>query len=383
MAKMANNRFIHSLKHEELKKEIKQKLLCGKFKPGDKVPSQNEFCKKYGVSHNTVREAIGALVHEGLLYRFQGKGTFVAEKKHKPLTIGVVMPNLNVYKDIRYYKSDTSPVYIHFIESEARKNGANIILCFSKGDAKIEKESLCNLLARKVDGIIVCYVGGKKNLKYLQNIEFADIALVMIDRYLSGKAKTDFVVSDGFASSYQVTKTLLDKGFNPVFHFTNTADCSAVSERERGFYRALIDHDVGFNYSPIRKTSLILNEEEGGYDLAKNILKDKPRDFSFGIVAVNALMLVGAWRAIEEKKLNHNNIGLACFDPFPFDVPEEVTLIEVIQPLEVMARKSVQVILDKLSGKREIQQIILESDIRIVKKAKTIEMAREFSCVID
>ncbi len=53
------------------------------LKPGDAVPTERELCEIQGVSRMTVNKAIMSLVNEGLLYREQGKGTFVAKPKRK------------------------------------------------------------------------------------------------------------------------------------------------------------------------------------------------------------------------------------------------------------------------------------------------------------
>jgi len=60
---------------------IKRKIRMGSLKPGDKLPSEKEICSKYKISRTTVRQALLSLVNEGLLYRKQGKGTFVARPK--------------------------------------------------------------------------------------------------------------------------------------------------------------------------------------------------------------------------------------------------------------------------------------------------------------
>lgn len=49
--------------------------------PHSLLPSEPELVKKYGVSRGTVKQALDQLEHQGVVYRRQGKGTFVAEPK--------------------------------------------------------------------------------------------------------------------------------------------------------------------------------------------------------------------------------------------------------------------------------------------------------------
>lgn len=50
----------------------------GTYPVGSKLPSEQEFCKAYGVSRITVRKALEELAGAGVLERKQGKGTFVS-----------------------------------------------------------------------------------------------------------------------------------------------------------------------------------------------------------------------------------------------------------------------------------------------------------------
>jgi len=58
---------------------IKNAIIKGTYTPGEKLPSENDFCKDYGVSRGTVRKALEMLAEEGLVNSLHGKGVFVLE----------------------------------------------------------------------------------------------------------------------------------------------------------------------------------------------------------------------------------------------------------------------------------------------------------------
>lgn len=61
----------------QLREVVRNKIEEGEYLPGCLIPSENELAKKYGINRLTVRNAIDALVVEGLVKRVQGAGTYV------------------------------------------------------------------------------------------------------------------------------------------------------------------------------------------------------------------------------------------------------------------------------------------------------------------
>ncbi|MGF1525351.1 MAG: GntR family transcriptional regulator [Candidatus Competibacterales bacterium] len=63
--------------YQRLADTLRQAVIEGALKPGDRAPSENFLAEEYGLSPGTVRKALDVLVAEGVFERFQGKGTFV------------------------------------------------------------------------------------------------------------------------------------------------------------------------------------------------------------------------------------------------------------------------------------------------------------------
>lgn len=69
--------------HYQIYLDILKKIQSGIWSPGEKIPSETELERIYGVSRVTVRGAIEMLAQEGLVEKNRGKkGTIVCRPKH-------------------------------------------------------------------------------------------------------------------------------------------------------------------------------------------------------------------------------------------------------------------------------------------------------------
>jgi GntR family transcriptional regulator, N-acetylglucosamine utilization regulator len=71
-----------ALKHVQVREYVRS-LVAGAA-PGSPAPSERELVHRFGVARMTVRQAMDALVVEGLLERIPGRGTFVARPRRAP-----------------------------------------------------------------------------------------------------------------------------------------------------------------------------------------------------------------------------------------------------------------------------------------------------------
>ncbi|MFS2125793.1 GntR family transcriptional regulator [Pseudomonas sp. Pseusp97] len=67
--------------YSQLKEVLRTRILDGTYPPLSRMPSEAELGKLFDVSRITVRQALGDLQKEGLIFKIHGKGTFVAKPK--------------------------------------------------------------------------------------------------------------------------------------------------------------------------------------------------------------------------------------------------------------------------------------------------------------
>ena len=56
---------------------IRQDIAAGRLKVGDRLPSRQELCAKYGIAAMTAARVVRALAEEGLVVSDVGRGVFV------------------------------------------------------------------------------------------------------------------------------------------------------------------------------------------------------------------------------------------------------------------------------------------------------------------
>lgn len=83
---------------DQVLEQIKSNILSGEWKPGERIPSENELKDTFGVSRNSVRAAIQKLIALGLLTSKHGEGTFVNDLS-PGMYMNALIPMLILDKD--------------------------------------------------------------------------------------------------------------------------------------------------------------------------------------------------------------------------------------------------------------------------------------------
>lgn len=361
---MPNNVHAKS-KYHSLITIIREHIAAGELQPGAQIPTLKELCVRYGVSHITVRHAIDLLVSDGTLYRVQGKGTFVSIPSSPLRTIALVIPHLfQIRPDNQYDQSFTAPL-VHTIESAAREYNANIMLYLANDEMAKERENLQNVLERRPDGVILFYFGDENNMDLLEQLSASGIPLVLIDRYPPNWPGT-FVTTDNYIGACLLTNALIARGFTQIFHLSLRENVSSTTDRLAGYLSVMHSHHLSTD-ELIYQTATHLHSQEISSTIAqitKEICATAVPPYAF--FSTNAQVTEGIWSAVQQANIDPRQVGLACFDRAPINIPPETFYVLAEQPVPDIGKMSVRLVMDQIHGIEGRRRIIFQPTIQAI-----------------
>ncbi|MBF0244605.1 MAG: GntR family transcriptional regulator, partial [Planctomycetes bacterium] len=147
-------------------------------KPGERIGSQNELARRFGVSAITIREAVGALVQEGILERKHGSGTYVCDTESGK-AIGVLI-ELNIsFPGTSYYWTRITQQLRMYFEEDGYTTRLYTGQTYSGDPEPVQptcKEFWQDLSLNRIRALAI--VGTPINKDWLKKIEEHDIPVV-------------------------------------------------------------------------------------------------------------------------------------------------------------------------------------------------------------
>lgn len=98
---------------------IRNLINTGKLVPGDLIPSESQLAKALDVSPGTVKKAITNLVWEKLLFRHQGKGTYVSRVDFEK----------SLFQFFSYGDAEGRSIRIHKTTTDRRRQEGSAAIC--------------------------------------------------------------------------------------------------------------------------------------------------------------------------------------------------------------------------------------------------------------
>jgi LacI family transcriptional regulator len=247
------------------------------------------------------------------------------------------------------------------IETECSKRGLIVFLCDTQDDPVRELELVQHLHQRRVDGIILAPSGDpKKALDYLIR---SDLPCVLVDRLSDNRF--DQVGTDNVAAIQTLVDHLVTLHHRRVGIILGQPGFATTVERAKAFRAAMIEKGIEV------EDKLISDGNRSTADATASThrlleLKEPPT----AILASNNLAMIGAMRAIRERKLRvPADISVLGIDDFEWADYFEPRLTLMAQPCDEIGRKAADLLIERIGNKLRPRETIRLSPVLRVRES--------------
>lgn len=337
-------------KYSMVKRAVKSKIVDGTYTPNQKISSESELMKEFGVSRHTVRLAIGDLVLEGWLYREQGSGTFCSDRSYMDYN-----PNLNTQKNIAIvttYLSDyIFPSIIRGAESRLSEAGYQVSIFSTNNNHQNERIVLEKILSQQFDGVIVEPTksgSANPNISYYLNLEQRSIPYIMINAFYDELEPVSLVMDDEQGGFLQ-TEHLIKLGHKKIVGCFKTDDIQG-SKRMKGFLKAHRKYNIPINSSRI----ITYNTEEKSVKPIRELEKllSAANHSITGLVCYNDELAMKLLDLLRTKNMQvPEDISIVGFDNSLLAEISEVKLTSLVHPQSEMGEAAADIIIDLINTK--------------------------------
>ena len=299
-------------KYYTLMEALKEQILSGTIKPGQKLPSENELTREYALSRHTVRKALALLENEGYITAQHGKGTFCSER--------VIQ----------------------------RHNSKNIILKNTCNSRSKEEKVLKELLDKPIDGLIIEPSKSQILCRHINLYEMLDkyqIPYVFIQGCYPQMADKPCILMDDCKGGYLLTRHLLETGRRNIIGIFK-ADDSQGAQRHKGYVQAL--QESGILYDPENVIWFHTEDRKTKPSLMLSMLLDSKKSVD-AAVCYNDQIALAVISMLEEKGISvPEDIAVTGYDNSLIGQSSPIGITTIAHPQEKLGEMAAELILEKI-----------------------------------
>ena len=341
-------------KYQTVAETLRHEIATGIYKDGDALLTEAELKDKYGVSRQTVRQAISLLENDGLVLRRRGSGTYVTHgpRKHSgELSVGVITTYITDY---------IFPSIVRGVESVLSAESCIMSLSATYNRADHERALLQRILDSPLDGLIV--EGTKTalpnpNTGLYERLWERNIPVVFINGYYPQLPKAVYVVTDDLGGGRMAAAYLVRNGFKRIGGIFKSDDMQGHL-RYQGFSaelqeRGLHVHDEYVCWFSTENKRRFLRDETGA-DFMRSL-----KGGMDAVVCYNDEIALELMAVMEENHLAApRDVSIVSFDNSPYAAVCHPKLTTLAHPKDEFGRVAAEKLLNMIAGRRETSAVL-------------------------
>ena len=305
-----------------------------------------------------------------------------ALRRRRSGVVGLVMPDISGPYMWRLARA---------IETEARRRGYFLSLCFSYGGRDLEQRLVRTLVGEGVEGLVL--LGplsreGGQDVDYLYRLGDVGVPFVFVDVYVD-TVSAPFVGSDNVLGARFVTEHLLQLGHRRIAYLSAPMEfVSSARERLQGFNAALADWGVELGpqfvidrpVAAAPREADLLDPDWRWRELERPLgqkLSSLPRPPSAIVCATTDDACVALKWAHDQGLKIPEQLSVVRFDEFPFFAAIGLEFTFVRQPAEEIGSRALEVLVSEISGGGSAGPVRLRLPPKLVVGNTTAPLPRD------
>ena len=243
------------------------------------------------------------------------------------------------------------------VEDAASDAGLMLIICNTDERDADEQRYVRMLLQRQTDGILL--VPARQGVAAIEQCRAHATPVVVVDRRLRQRA-ADVVRGDSRGGAFELGQLLVSLGHTRTAVLSGPRSVSTADDRVAGFLQALAgarqpDPPIVFRGA---------YTTESGRVMARQAMAATPRPTA--LFAANNFIAIGVLQALEEMNVRvPEDVAVVAFDDLPPSMVAFPFLTVAAQPAYEMGRRSVAVLLERVSAgaSEKFNEVVLPTQL--------------------
>jgi len=337
-------------KYREVEQVLRREIASGDWLAGAQIPAAQELAKRFGVANMTVRQAITALVDDGILVRVQGKGTFVVDRDRSQPETSTRYPMAMLFpvewqRRDAYYFGDLLDGFQRVMEAEGHR--------VPRYDYDVAETP--GLL--EPGTAVACLLLEEPHLELIERLRDTGYRVFAINNY-SGRRSIPCIRVNDAGGVEDAVDHLVSRGHERIAFLRGVSVNLDAMDRQRGFRAAVKKHELR-NVVEIGDDFI----ESAGYDAAQRLLSSPNPPTA--IICASDLSALGAVRAVRDRGLSVPHdlsvVGYGDFSVADYVIPRLTT---IRQPRHELGAGAAEMLI-KLANGEDIADRLLDAELII------------------
>jgi LacI family transcriptional regulator len=280
----------------------------------------------------------------------------------RAMTVGMVLSYIQPVTD------QYTGLLIERVLEECNKRNYHLLLILP---GMISPENLIDMyLGQYIDGLFIDQIASG-NPEIVHRLESSKVPYVIIhpdEPNLQGMSSASIVCIADRKGAREATRHLIELGHRNIGFVSDPEELFTEKERLCGYQEALIEAGIPFRPELVYQGSRIIDEPVGsryryGYEGASKLLSDNNNITA--IFALTDFEAIGVFHAVLQLGLKiPDDISVVGFDDIPLVSHIFPSLTTVHQPIDMIAAKAVEFLLERINHpETQPQKITLETNL--------------------